>query len=341
MNSLKVKPDFAIIICTFNPEERIFTRTLKAAAALEVEEGIGIECIIADNNSDTPVVEMDCVKDFLKENNWAKVITEPTQGKTFAILAALKVTTAPNIIICDDDNELDVKYLKILRIYLDKYPFVSAWGPGKIAVEFIDPVSDWFAKNFKCNFFEKNQHYTQYGCVLEEWPLFFPYGLGLAVKRLILDRYNEAIKGGRLNSADKIGNVCTGGGDKQIIWEACKIGFAAGSIPELKLTHVISSKKSNLRYIKRSTFSSVSYGTVVFVESFPTEKEKLLKSIPSDVAVTCLIFRVILSHIIRLRCRRLSVDLSYYIGSIVGKLQATGSNKLRWVYFLVKLLGLD
>lgn len=332
---------FAIIICTYNPEERILARVLGAIADLDLEQDTGLECVIVDNNSTLAVSEMDCVKVFLKKCTWAKVITEPEPGKTFALLAGLQATIANNIIIVDDDNELDKNYLKILRKYFDTYSCVAVWGPGRIIVDFTDPVPEWFSNDFRSLFIERNFRHTQYGCALETYPTFFPYGLGMAVKRSILDRYYQEVKKGRLTSVDRKGSCLScGAGDLQIVWEACKIGLAAGTTPELKMKHLISSRKSNSQYIKELQFGLAATTMQASAESFPSYREELVKLIPSDVAFLCTILRMILSHMLRLKCKRLVVDLAGYLGTVVGLLQATGSNKLRWAHHLVRLFRL-
>lgn len=341
INTLNSTPDLAIIICTYNPEERIFSRVLKAVEALEISEYMTLECVVVDNNSATSITEMACVKYFIEKCNWAKVITESNQGLRFARIAGLKATQAPIIIFFDDDNEPTASYLKAAQRHLDAYPCVAIWGPGKVTVEFLDPVSDWFSKNFRAIFQAKNCQYVEYGCVIATWTHFYPPGTGQVVKRAVLDRYDQAVEAGRLTSIDRRGNSLSSAGDVQIIWEAVKMGFAAGISPELELTHLISGKRTNLQYVKRLTFGAASSYMPALVESFPSKKENALESIPSDRRILQDIIRTTLRHILKLRYKLLLVDLALYIGGVVGTLRATGANERRWLYKLVRLLNLE
>jgi glycosyltransferase involved in cell wall biosynthesis len=55
----------SILICTYNPDEQIFRRTLKSVESLILREDIPVECIIVDNNSTLPVSQLS--KKFSKD----------------------------------------------------------------------------------------------------------------------------------------------------------------------------------------------------------------------------------------------------------------------------------
>lgn len=339
--TLKSVPDIAIIICTFNPEERIFSRVLKAIETLEVPENLSLECVIVDNNSTTPITETACVKDFLEKCNWAKVTVELKQGLSFARIAGMKSTTAPVIIFIDDDNEPSANYITVAKHYLDTHPCVAVWGPGKVTVEFLDPVSDWFDKNFRVHFQEKECQYTEYGCVMATWTTFYPFGTGQVLKREILEKYSQGVEAGILDFTDRKGSSLSSGGDIQIVWEAVKMGLAAGTSPKLQLTHLISGKRSNLQYVKRLTFGTSSSYMPALVESFPSEKEKVLKLIPSNWKILHDIIRITIRDLRKFRYKLLLIDLAQYLGSVLGILRSTGCNERRWIYEIVRLLRLE
>lgn len=337
----KLIPDIAIIICTFNPEDPIFSRVLKAVEKLESKD-ILLECVIVDNNSSTPITEMASVQTFLQQCSWAKIIRETKQGLTFARIAGVKSTTAPIIVFFDDDNEPDSSYLEGVLQCFDRYPCVAAWGPGKITVEYLESVPDWFAKQFSAYSFQaRDSQYTEYGRLMAKWVDFYPFGTGLVVKREILEKYYQAVATGKLLTKGREGNSLSSSEDLQIVWEAVKLGFAAGTSPELRLTHLIPGRRSNWRYVKRLAYGCAMSYMPALIESFPSEKEKALASIPSNKTILRNIGQIIKRNIFKFKYKILLVQLAEYIGDLVGMLHVTGANKHYWIYSLVKILHLD
>ncbi len=335
------KLDISVIICTYNPEERMFSRVLKAVGALEIQKGTTIDCIVVDNNSDIPITDLACVKLFLEKCSWAKVIRESKQGLSFARLAGIKAATASTIVFFDDDNEPAPNYLKVAQYCLKNYPSVAIWGPGNVVVEFLDPVSDWFSCNCRKFFQERNQQSIEYGCVMASWTDFYPPGTGQVVKRIVLEKYHQEVEAGKLTSTDRNGNSLLSGGDVQIVWEAIKMGLAAGISPELKIVHLIPSKRSNLEYVKRLSFGASSSYLPALAESFPLEKENLLKNIPSNIRITYDILRIVLKNILQMRYNFILLDVACYIGGVIGTLQATQVKKRQWIYYLSNILSLE
>ncbi len=348
-NIMSATHDIAIVICTYNPEERLFARTLKAVEQLEIPKSLTVECVIVDNNSSTPLIQLSYVKDFLESCSWAKVITESKQGLSYARITGFKSTTSPIIILFDDDNEPDKNYLKAAVDCLNQYHCLAALGPGKVNVEFIDPVSDWVDKNLRGHFQEKFFQHTQYGCVMENWMDFYPLGTGLVVKREALEKYCQEFAAGRLASSDRKGSSLSSGGDLQIVWEAVKMGFAAGSSPELQITHLVPGKRSNLKYVMRLSFGATSSYVQAIIESFPSEKEKSLETIPSNIIIFLKMIIVILTRIFKSKntlspvvlSKLLLIDLAKYTGEVVGTLRAAKYTDWHWIYNIVKLLKLD
>jgi glycosyltransferase involved in cell wall biosynthesis len=343
MNSREdeASPDMAVAICTYNPDGRVLTRVLQAVGQLEYNAVSKIECVIVDNNSAVPVAEMQSTRSFLESCPWARVVREPRQGIAFARIAALKATTAPVIVFVDDDNELAKDYLKVARRCLADHPHVGVWGPGNIVVEFLDRVPDWFAQNFRTFFHERRKAHTEYGRVMGAWTRFYPVGSGQVVRRDVLEKYAVQIENGQISASGRRGMSLASGEDIQIVWEAVKMGYAAGVCPELKLVHLIPSKRANLKYVRRLIFGTASSYLPALVESFPSERAKQTSSIPSNRKILFSMLKLILRDAFTIRYRFLLFDLARYLGRVVGQLRAARSEDRRWVYGLVKLLQLE
>jgi len=81
---------FSLLVCTYNPNEQVFRRTLKPIQSLVIPVDTPAECIIVDNNSSTPAIELSYVQEFIWNCPWTKVIKETQQGLFFARVAAFQ-----------------------------------------------------------------------------------------------------------------------------------------------------------------------------------------------------------------------------------------------------------
>ena len=334
-------PQLSIVVPTYNQEERILSRLVTAIECLQMDNGSRVECVIIDNNSKCPVKDLACVKAFLNRCSWAKVIQETRQGATFSRMAGIKATGAPAIVLFDDDNEPSPDYLTVARRCLKDWPSVAVWGPGRISVEFLDPVPDWFRRSFGEAFNERRQEYPEYGCVQATWANFYPAGMGQVVRRATAERYVEAVENGVLTSTCRSGGSLTSAGDIQLVWEAVKMGYAAGLHPELQMRHLIPAKRSNLTYVKRLAFGCASSYSPALAESFPSERANVSNGIPSNTHILKRFLRITLGVFLRFRVRYWTVELANFLGSVVGVLRVARSEKRRWVFGLVKLLKLE
>jgi glycosyltransferase involved in cell wall biosynthesis len=328
-NSIKtIQPahDIAIIVCTHNPDEAIFSRALESIAKQEISLDFNIECVIVDNNSWVPIEQLLYVQKFLRNCSWAKVIKETQQGLTFARMAGFQATKNSLIVFIDDDNETSPSYLETLVDLFAKYPSVGAWGPGNVNVEFLEDVSDWFNNNFKHVFQERHVKYIEYGCVPETWTSFYPIGTGLAVRREILDRYCSEVEKGNLSSSDRKGKSLSSGGDIQIVWEAIKMGYAAGVSPSLEVKHLIPSNRSNLDYVKRLSFGTASSYLPCLTSSFPEIKSSTVACTPRSVSIIRGVIKRTIKVSIKFRLRLLIIDLASYIGLVSGHYQVLQKN---------------
>lgn len=339
MNKKQFINDFSIVICTFNPEEKIFLRTLNAIESFIIPEELKIECVIVDNNSTVPVNKLPYVQSFLKRVPWAKVIQEKKQGLTFARLTGAKATNSSFIIFIDDDNEPARNYIEAAKRNLENYQCIAALGPGKIHVEFIGSVSGWFDKNFRACFQERDCKHIEYGRIMSKWMNFYPFGTGLIVRRDVIEQYCQAIEDGRLASLDRRGSSLSSAGDIQIVWEAIKMGYAAGIAPNLQVNHLISKTKTNLGYIKRLTFGTASSYYPALIESFPEELDNVCPSTVSNQAILSKALKITLRDIIKFQQNLLPIHLAQFLGGVTGMIRVLNSDKHKWVDKVAELLN--
>jgi glycosyltransferase involved in cell wall biosynthesis len=336
----RVKTGISILICTHTPEDRIFRRTLKSVELLTMPLDVPVECIIIDNNSRQPVDRIDYVREFLASCPWASVIPETKQGLTFARICGFNHAKNSLILFVDDDNEVSSNYLETLIDLFDRYPSVAAWGPGNVNVDFLEGVSEWFSKNFNIFFQQKYSTHIEYGCIPETWAHFYPFGTGLAVRREILERYCHEVETGNLCSSDRQGNALSSGGDNQIVWEAIKMGYAAGNAPNLAINHLIPPSRSNLDYVTRLRFGTADSYVRCMVDSFPSLKAATLASTPGSWAIIWKIFGKIVLHTIKFDLGKLRFNLAGYIGHISSHYKVADRNN-RVVDFMIQQLKIE
>jgi glycosyltransferase involved in cell wall biosynthesis len=326
-----------VAICTHNPDERLLARVL---AAVEAQTVTPDECVIVDNDSAPPVADRPLVRAFVDRCKWARVVVEPKQGLTYARLAAIEQTSSPFLCFVDDDNEPARDYLANAARILGEQPCIGALGPGKVDVEFVDPVPESFAERFRPHFQYKNHEGLTYGCVAATWTDFYPPGSCLIVRRDALARYRAQVEEGKLSAPDRVGAALSSGGDTQIVWEAVKLGLAAGISGELRIDHMIPAKRSTLRYMRRLLYGTSSSYLPVFVDSFPDERARLPHP-PTDGQIARRMLTITLRAALRMRWKLLPLELATYAGMTMAQIRATNAAERKTLTRAIRLLGLE
>lgn len=328
---------FSIAICTFNPDPRLLRRLLASVADLEEFDKIA-EILIIDNKSRPSIRSHDFVGSFLAQVPVARLIEEPTIGLTAARCRAIKETSSDVVVLFDDDNEPDKNYIYILHKYFSKYPNVGIWGPGQIQVEYVDPVSSWFMRN-QHRFHERRRGFG-YVCIPGAWTTYSPNGTGFAVRRSVLSAYVSAIELEKIRSPDRVGGALSSAGDVQLVWEAVKLGLAAGMVPELSCKHLINATKANPRYLRRLSFGTSSSYAPALIESFPDQASQLqvrAGSIYMLARLARLLLKLLLRPPVRLEYQ---LQFASELGAIYGRAKAIRSPSAGMALKLAYCLGL-
>ncbi len=329
-----MESQFAIAICTYNPDLRLLARLLNALLQIIKSDTEKVDVIIVDNNSSPPLNSYSEVRDFLCEAPNSQCIIETKQGLTAARCTAIKATLASIVVFFDDDNEPAPDYLEILSQYFKKYPNVGIWGPGHIEVEYVDAVDLWFLDNKEK--FQQRRRPFAYICEPANWGQYYPNGTGFAVRRKILNKYLEAVENGNLQSNDRKGTQLSSAGDVQIVWEGMKLGFAAGMIPILKCNHLIPISKANFSYMARLHFCTSSAYMPALYQSFPEKKEQDY-NLPSKLQIHKRLVKLKIKQILRpKRKHEISFEIASYIGSLYGIVKAIKSERTQEILNLAK-----
>lgn len=268
-------PQFSLVVCTYNPQERILRRCLAAIALLN-RQGIAAEVILVDNNSTPGVQDMECVQHFRPGIPAMRVLHESRPGVKFARMRAIEEAAGDYVVYVDTDNELEANYLQELAQLIKQYPQVGAWGPGVVQVEFLDGVPPHLESCARAAFQERHESEIRMARE-QEWQDCYPFGTGLCIRTDVLREYNRLALNGIFTFEGRKGNSLTSGEDTQMILLAIRIGYFAGVAPSLRLKHLIPAGKANWPYMKRLAFGTAVCYEPALLEVFP-ERETLLQT---------------------------------------------------------------
>lgn len=307
--------DFSIIICTYNPDELLLKRCLRAVTHLIIG-GFTAEVILVDNNSKESLIDVNYVQDFIKNTPGSKLLLVKEQGLSHARIAGIQESKGRWIVFFDDDNEPDAAYLTALDGLCEKYPNVVAWGPGNVFVDFVGGIRndlEFFAREAFQERFESNVTYSNQ----RTWQSCYPFGTGLCIQKSYLNAYMALVEQGQFTLSGRKGKQLTSGEDTQMVLFCVSKGAAAGVAPGLRLTHIVPEKRTTFEYLKRLTYgTSICYSTCVS-EVFPDHMAYLQKhTVPKKRFITKSLKKYFLLSFSGKPKK--SFDLISYIGAVSG-----------------------
>lgn len=313
--SLANEVDYSVIICTYNPDERLLKRCLNAVHSFHIE-GFNVEVIVVDNNSGIPLNNVTYIQDFLRVMPHSKLIEAKEQGLNHARMAGIKEAKGSFIIFFDDDNEPESDYLMVLWGLHKRYPDVAAWGPGNVEVDFIEGVHPKLESYARDAFQERHEVQITYSNQ-RDWQACYPFGTGLCLDKKYFISYLSLVEQGYFTLSDRKGNQLSSGGDTQMVLYCISKGAAAGVAPGLRLTHIVPEKRTTFEYLKRLTYgTSICYSTCV-LEVFPDHMAYLKKhAVPKKRFITKTLKKYFLLSLSGKPKK--SFDLISYIGAVSG-----------------------
>lgn len=315
---------WSVVICSYNPDLEIFERCLQKIEILRSKTPFESEVVIVDNNSDPALRNFRFVQEFVAAGRERKLVVEPRIGLTSARLAGYRAASGDFLVYIDDDNLPESDFLIAARRTLEENPFVGTCGPGIIRVEFAPGTPQWL-NHYAAVFQEKKRPSAQFSGDLG-WPDFFPPGSGLVVRRRIMEEYARLITSGELSTTDRLGNNLSSGGDAQIVWTGIKLGYSAGTTPDLKLVHLVAKRKASLLYVYRLVFGVMASGQTALAECFPEQRRRFAFQLPTSAQLYRDVLREVLRHVVRLRLRSGPVTVLSHLGELYGKYIAAGQH---------------
>lgn len=338
MTLIKYDIDYSIVICTYDPEERLLKRCLDAVCNLDID-GITTEVILVDNNSTIAVNSLQYVLQFLKKIPFIRTIMVPAQGLKHARIAAIKEARGRHIVFFDSDNEPEKDYLQELKKLNEKFPEVAALGPGDVSVDFIDGIDKKIEDYARIAFQERHEKAIKFSG-LREWQSCYPFGTGLCINSFLLKEYVNLSREGRFTMPGRTGNQLTSGDDTQMVLLCISKGYAAGVSPALKIKHIIPETRANYEYLQRLAYGTGLCYETCMVQVFPEYKDELEMKIFSSSKF----FRRVLKKYVKVRLNSdpyTIFDLIQFISLNAGAYIALNKPVPASIRQVVKYLKLD
>lgn len=239
----------SVIICTYQPPETAYRRTLAALADQRLNRSEW-ELIIVDNNSPKPSY---CHEQFSASLS-PRLFREFQPGQANARRLGLIHARGELVVFVDQDNVLNPDYLSQVVSLFSRHPDVGLAG-GKSLPEFEVPPEGW-TKEFWPLLALRDYGDTVAvartlripGSLKNSYPQEAPHGAGMAGRLTAfkpwLDKGHGELSGRRFDSMSS-------GDDNDIVFCAMQAGWAVAYFPSLVLTHLIPKERLTPVYLGR------------------------------------------------------------------------------------------
>jgi glycosyltransferase involved in cell wall biosynthesis len=239
-------PAVSAVIPAHNPEPSRLRRTLLGLKA-QISPGLRFEVIVVNNAS-----ERFPDAGFINECAPAdtSVVNETRLGLTAARLAGFAAARGDLVVLVDDDNVLAPDYLRAACQVSVDFPFLASWS-GNVELAFepgaVPPPRIW------------RDYLTERTCTRAVWSNdpshndSTPWGAGMCIRRVLADKYRAhcLVDPSRLK-LDLSGSQLVYGGDTDISYFGCSLGFGKGVFPQLKVSHIIPPERCERSYLLRA-----------------------------------------------------------------------------------------
>lgn len=237
-------PKLSVILCTHNPHRDYLERTFEGLKrqTLPKEQW---EFLLIDNLSDLPLEQI-C---DLSWHPAARVVREEELGILPARVRGFRETSADLILFLDDDNVISPNYFEVALQIGINYPFLGAWGAGRIELEYESSPPDWI-KEFEYLFTPLNLKEERWAKMGLGNPVM-PPTMGMCLRRVVADKFLDIV------ASDPRRKLLGRRGIKQffncedndLALCACDLGLSTAQFPQLALRHLIPSRRLDLNYL--------------------------------------------------------------------------------------------
>jgi glycosyltransferase involved in cell wall biosynthesis len=232
----------SVLIPTQNPRTDYLWMVLDALSrqTLAISDW---ELIVIDNASDHPLSQT-------FQADWHphfQIIREEVKGLSRARMAGFRQAKGSVMVLVDDDNELDKKYLETVCSLSNDHPFLGAWSGN---VELVcEKGAPSFPKGWGVYLTERHLKQALWSNDPQHHDST-PWGAGLCVRREVAKSYLQRSDcDPALLQLDLQGTNLIYGGDTDIAYHACSMGLGKGVFPQLQVRHLIPAKRCERDYL--------------------------------------------------------------------------------------------
>lgn len=330
--------DYSIVICTFNPDERLLARCLAAVALLE-RDGLSTETILVDNNSTDPIKTRRSVIESSHRIPNFRIVRAEKQGLIFARIVGIEQVNGRFIVFFDDDNEPHSDYLQALHQLIANYPTVAAWGPGNVWVDFIDGIDGRIRERAMSLFQERHDKHTSYACQRSLQDCY-PYGTGLVISHLCAMEYVKRVAAKDFSLVGRQGKRLSSGDDTQMVLCCVSMGYAAGISPLLKVNHIIPAIRANYGYLKKLTYGTLAAYDLSIKQVFPNHPVNFGKPLKANWVTNLNIIKKYLKTALMNTPNRTLTFISY-LSLLSSSYSATAKRPPWGIGWALRRLGID
>jgi hypothetical protein len=245
MNVASSSHSITVVLPTYNPRPDFLALVLDGLRrqTLPVDHW---DLLLVDNNSNPPLEGQVAL-------GWhprAGVHIEREQGKMRAIVSAFRQTRSELVVVLDDDTVPAQDYLERALRIAGAYPSLGTWS-CRVELGFEEGSPEPHPR--LRNLLSERLIATPIWSNDPRHPPSTPWGGGMCVRRTVADEYVEVSRTNpKRLQLDPIGDQPGYGGDTDIAYAGCAMGLGMGVFPELKVTHLIPSRRCSEDYLLRN-----------------------------------------------------------------------------------------
>ena len=254
-----MRNQISVIIPTHNPRKDYLEQVLGALAGQTFDRSKW-ELVIVDNASSE-----------MGDGRWemggipnARIVREERLGLTNARLRGFAETTGEIIVLVDDDNVLAPDYLEQVVRIGKEHPKMGTWS-GAIDLV-LEPGSPQPAEKLRHLLCERKVERAVWSNDRSHFAAT-PWGAGECIRRKVAEAYADKVaREPRRRQLDLQGKDLVYGGDTDIAYTGCEMGYAMGLFPELKVRHLTPPTRCTEEYLLKGyearAYSEVLHGWI-------------------------------------------------------------------------------
>lgn len=240
----------SVLLCSRNPRDAYLSRTLDGLRRQTLSSARW-ELLLVDNGSEAPLATRFPV-DWHPHGRGLRV---ETVGKSHALIEGIAAARGEILLIVDDDNVLDPRYLETLIDFLRAHPFIGVVN-GRVRGEFEQEPPRW-ARGYLYNMAIRDPGAAVQWSLMPGFSGVTCWGAGMGLRRVVARRWVEELsRDARRLRFCRRGESLVGCEDGDLALCAFDLGLAQAYDPDLELKHLIPAARLTPAYMRKLVYSN-------------------------------------------------------------------------------------